>query len=620
MANKKDKWEAIPDEAEKEKDAIGYEPYIKALTKTIVECKTPLTIGLHGVWGKGKTSTMWLIKNELDNNYKDEVVTVFYNPWEYQFDARPIVPLLHAIRRKAVASTWYGEKGYWAKKNIRHSFEEIMGIALHIFTRGISLDAVLKMRELYEQDERKTLSYSTEGETIKGLFESTIDKLIGKKDRRVVIFIDDLDRCLPEYALKILEAIKLYLSVEHCVFVIGVEKEIIEKAIKMHYKLEKEDEFLTGRDYLEKIIQLPYNLPDMGSKGVETLLNELLKGLNNLFSNDKEKEDCIALIKYGINPIPRTVKRFINSIILQKNIADRINFPFDMRKVVKLQLIYYINERLSMRAKELWKLQDSLKSKKSDTVIQKTLKEKYRLTEDEWSRLKYIMAAEPSFEDEEEINEYLHVFYPEELKVEEEAIKNEVGQFLEELTKKEVKQSIEELDSKNPITRTIAARNLCELGDKSAVPKLIELLEDEDEKVRRAAAEALGKLGDKSAVPKLIELLEDEDGNVKEAAAEALGKLGDRSAVSKLIEILEDKDPGVRRAAAWALGELGDKSAVSKLIELLRDKDEDVRRASALALGELGDKSAVPKLTELLKDEDPVVRMATVWALEKLGY
>lgn len=573
----KDKRKAIPDEVEKEKDKIGYEPYIEALTKTIVECNTPLTIGLHGVWGKGKSSTMWLIKKELDKNYKN-VVTVFYNPWEYQFDVRPVVSLLHAIRRGITDSTWHKGK----ISAVPDAFEKVIGIVSHIITKGTALDAVSKTRELIAENELKNLSYSTEGETIKELFEAAVSKLIGKKDRRVIIFIDDLDRCLPEYALKILEAIKLYFSVEHCVFVIGVEKGMIEKAIRMHYKLGKGDEFFTGRDYLEKIIQLPYNLPDMGSKGVETLLNELLKDINNLFKNDMEKKECIALIKKGIDPIPRTVKRFINSMILQRNIADRIKFKFDMRKAVKLHLVYYINERLSMRANELWGLQEELKSEKSKKEIGKesTPKEVYGLTEDEWNRLQYIMKVKPLFKSEEEINKYLQVFYPEELKAEEKTREKE--------REKEVEQRIKELKSEDPKVKRDAAWALGELGDKRAVPKLIERLEDEDVGVRSEAAWALGELGHKSAVPKLIERLEDKDAWVRKNVAWALGNIDDKRAVPKLIEILENKDAGVRSAAAWSLGDIDDKRAVPKLIKLLEDEDEDVRSAAAVALKKMG--------------------------------
>ncbi len=85
---------------------------------------------------------------------------------------------------------------------------------------------------------------------------------------RLVVFIDDLDRCLPEKAIELLEAIKLFLDIPGYLFVLGVDKEVVKKGIAHHYKhFENQGEaggnekVISAEDYLEKMIQLPIDLP-----------------------------------------------------------------------------------------------------------------------------------------------------------------------------------------------------------------------------------------------------------------------------------------------------------------------------------------------------------------------
>ena len=78
----------------------------------------------------------------------------------------------------------------------------------------------------------------------------------------MVVFIDDLDRCLPEKAVELLEGLKVLLDLENFIFVIGVAREVVERGIRVRYKELFEgdgaDGVLLERDYLEKIVQFPF--------------------------------------------------------------------------------------------------------------------------------------------------------------------------------------------------------------------------------------------------------------------------------------------------------------------------------------------------------------------------
>ena len=115
-------------------------------------------------------------------------------------------------------------------------------------------------------------------------FKQLVKKRITSLDRRLIVFIDDLDRCLPEQAISVLEALKVFLDVQGCIFVLGVDREIIERGIRVRYK-----EFalageigtrlfpVAGRDYLEKIVQVPFELPPLQQETIQQFLETRLR-------------------------------------------------------------------------------------------------------------------------------------------------------------------------------------------------------------------------------------------------------------------------------------------------------------------------------------------------------
>jgi len=115
-------------------------------------------------------------------------------------------------------------------------------------------------------------------------FKKLVKERITNLDRRLIVFIDDLDRCLPEQAISVLEALKVFLDVQGCIFVLGVDREIIERGIRVRYK-----EFalagelgtrlfpVAGRDYLEKIVQVPFELPPLEPNQIKDFLESRLR-------------------------------------------------------------------------------------------------------------------------------------------------------------------------------------------------------------------------------------------------------------------------------------------------------------------------------------------------------
>lgn len=144
-------------------------------------------------------------------------------------------------------------------------------------------------------------------------------------DQRLVLFVDDLDRCLPEKAVEVLEAIKLFLDVPGCVFVLGLERKVIEEGIRVKYK-----DFvvvpggaapIVGRDYLEKIIQVPFNLPPIDPGDIRSFICQVAKQsrTTGLRQTLEEQADIFAT---GLEANPRRIKRALGAFQLLLSLAQ----------------------------------------------------------------------------------------------------------------------------------------------------------------------------------------------------------------------------------------------------------------------------------------------------------
>ncbi len=147
-----------------------------------------------------------------------------------------------------------------------------------------------------------------------------IDTHVVGPERRLYLFIDDLDRCLPEAAVSTLEAIKLFLDFRGCVFIIGMDRAVAEQGIAVRYKELAASGTQIGIDpkqYLDKIIQLPFTLPPLSE--------DQMFGFITRWGEDAEQLDiaaCADVIVTGVQRNPRSVKRTLNVLRLAKAIRE----------------------------------------------------------------------------------------------------------------------------------------------------------------------------------------------------------------------------------------------------------------------------------------------------------
>lgn len=303
---------------ETSKDLLGYMVHASLLKDVVTNEKNlPVTIGLYGDWGCGKSSILKILKEELEK--ADDCVVVYFDGWSFESfdDAKMalIQGIIDALEKNERFWTKIKNETKDTVENFKKSFKKlrksicwmrllkwavttgvpiaaagatggaslIIPILLDFFNKNKgNLDEVLT-NEHAEQLLKETLFKDDEEKKYEAVreFRKDFEDLINdSKQGKIVVLIDDLDRCLPRHIIDNLEAIKLFLNVPKTAFVIAADRFIVSNAIKSEYETiiegeRQKDRPNLGDSYMEKFIQLPYNIPTLSRKEVETYVTLL---------------------------------------------------------------------------------------------------------------------------------------------------------------------------------------------------------------------------------------------------------------------------------------------------------------------------------------------------------
>ena len=304
-------------------DTFGVAYYVHILRDTIVLTRPlPFCIGIYGVWGAGKSSFMKMLEALLKTPTEvDGVKTAWFNPWKYDTKEE----LWHAFIQSIIFEM-QDSKNF--PPEMKEKAKELaMSITLLALRKAIT---ALSVGVITDEDQKSIIEIFGDKENLyyqhinkfEDDFASLVKAYVGKtkegKDGRLIIFIDDLDRCLPENAITILESLKLFFSHSQCVFVLGMNHAIVEVGIRQRYeKLQ-----MKGHDYLDKIIQLPFYLPPIS-------FNVLKKSLEAEVKRPFLSPTVWKIIEFGMEANPRKTKRFVNCYSLLQSFLDGRNLQID---------------------------------------------------------------------------------------------------------------------------------------------------------------------------------------------------------------------------------------------------------------------------------------------------
>ena len=303
-------------------DLLNNEP----LAATIIQLlrdrpDQPVTIGVHGDWGAGKSSVLEMIEAGLDGD--DRVLCLKFNGWRFQGFEDAKIALIEGIvtglieKRPALVKAGAAVQDIFKRIDWLKVAKKAGGLALTAYTGIPSPDlvqaAIGALRGFAADPTKLATKDNLEG-AIEGLggllkdgesknvpeeineFRKAFDKLL--KDAGVdqlVVLIDDLDRCLPDTAIETLEAIRLFVFTSRTAFVVAADEAMIEYSVRKHFPdLPDTTGPLTyARNYLEKLIQVPIRIPALGETETRIYVTLLLVGAE-LGEGDPQFETLIA--------------------------------------------------------------------------------------------------------------------------------------------------------------------------------------------------------------------------------------------------------------------------------------------------------------------------------------
>ena len=300
----------IPD---KNDDLLGRKEFAKEIVNALLAYSKKntdgITISITGEWGSGKSTLLHYLKNYLEKTAdKSSIKIIDFNPWIFykQGNIREAF-LIHF----ALALNDFKTKASDISKKVKDF------VSAFRFLKNISAVAGNIQDGL-----EKTLNNFSKNDSIPQIKEE-IEKALLKRNQKIFILIDDVDRLTQSEILELLQIVSLVMNFSNVYYILAFDKEIILNAINKEYGNR-------GLDYLEKIIQVDYSIPLIKKERLDTLFFKMLAEISTdykiLFDNTTIKSlwNYHGLADYFTTI--RDFKRFFNSLIFRLPvIANDIN-------------------------------------------------------------------------------------------------------------------------------------------------------------------------------------------------------------------------------------------------------------------------------------------------------
>ncbi|WP_026882024.1 KAP family P-loop NTPase fold protein [Clostridium akagii] len=401
-------------DSETELDFLDFDYLIDVLRDTISDDKLlPASIGVYGDWGSGKSSLMYMCKRRLEEADKEAKCLVF-NGWLFEGydDAKSAImgSILDAIeeertlteKAKAIIKGLYTsiDKFKLLRNGLKYGTDFFLtgglGTLADITLKTVVQKGSNKAEGIKVDDIKTRITDELNNKVLRNdikKFQKKFSELLDESNiSRLVIFIDELDRCSPDTILDTLEAMRLFLFSGKIAFVIGADERHIAYAVRKKFVEIEGIQIDIGKEYLEKLIQYPIRIPRLNADEVEFYItclllqeellpdkfDEIVRLLNrekhkdflkfsidqamqkSTLKNNSKAMECVIVAKQlasvlarGLNGNPRQCKRFLNSLDMRLKMAKYKGKQLDRKVLAKIMMLEYIMPSLFKKMAEM---------------------------------------------------------------------------------------------------------------------------------------------------------------------------------------------------------------------------------------------------------------------------
>ncbi len=283
--------------------------YALSLIQFIEKTNTPLTIGIQGEWGSGKTSLLNFIHDSLENSGKSKQIWI--NSWESSLLSTPEETLIKIIN-EIINELLKTDVDVKRKDAIKNTAAALFKGALRVgATAALGAKGGDVAEELFGEADNSIRALRVQ---LDELSKEIRTRATNPYDK-IIIYVDDLDRIEPKDAVSILELLKNVFSIKGCVFVLAIDYQVVIKGLKDKFGERTPENEWEFRAFFDKIIQLPFMMP-MGQYNIGNYVNYLLKQIKFVGDDGLDSDAVEEIVVRTIGGNPRSLKRLVNSLAL----------------------------------------------------------------------------------------------------------------------------------------------------------------------------------------------------------------------------------------------------------------------------------------------------------------
>ena len=303
-------------------DSFDRESALGTLLSTLEKLPPPACVALYGAWGVGKTTFLHRAHDRWEEGKQG--VAVWFDPWEHEHRGDVVSPLLHAIVQRIRRDD--RAKGVrWKELSLR--------IAKTLLSLGVRVGAAVafpgnsklaKLSDIKLEDlTREFQEWSSFHDDIARLRDQFNELVEGaleglEPSARLVVFLDDLDRCLPDSVVTLIEAVKLLFFGDgrtdtRAIFVFALDRHIVGEAIANRYP---RSSLYTGESYLEKIFDVSLEVPTTSVDQLTRYVKRLLPDADSFLDGLGGVEVLASVLALPVFDNPRVIKRTLNRLFL----------------------------------------------------------------------------------------------------------------------------------------------------------------------------------------------------------------------------------------------------------------------------------------------------------------